>query len=71
MIAARSCLLIIIAGTLALLVAPATCISAADGTTAADQHAKPLHKFLPVEDKARNELGMVKQGEIYVQYTQK
>ena len=24
-----------------------------------------------VEDKARNELGMVKQGEIYVQYTQK
>ena len=24
-----------------------------------------------VEEKARNELGMVKQGEIYVQYTQK
>ena len=57
MIAVRSNLLV--AGALAVLVVQSSCASGADGTTALDPNAKPLHRFLPVEDKAGVSLAYV------------
>ena len=57
MIAARSgCF---VAGTLALLVAQVAGVIGAEGAAAAEQSAKPLHKFLPVEDQAGMSLAYV------------